>query len=501
MKKVFAFLLTLVILSTFCIFPATANDGAKISLEVLEAGFCTETVMGYIKNQSSFTHEGAAVENTAYGLMYLNASDGTFNFVVKANITNISDSPLSVSGDLAGTAEFAGLDSGIVKVFPHQEYASPAHTTLLPGKSTPAVLVCGNVSESDAKDFESCTISIGGLSLCFTKDEIITTDRICFDRPAGLMLVDGEEVSAEEAALILEIKAAAEKAVEEAAGETEEAGPDKNAPVAIVEDCSIENIQADSFVLHTKVRNISDRDFNFLTVLYQLLDEDGDTMENLTQTIVSIPAGAAIWTGDYVVRGVDINEVHAISYSGCTYKEYGAELSVNVPLQETTTFYVSDLVKNEECTMGDTISSDLVNITLKGISYEPYITHDSTTYFALESDMIFAMLELEVENVSRSRIDAVDVLNVSIDFRDGFLFNTTDYESILLHPLSNHIRFYSYGRSSRGDVIGLSPLTKQTYTLAIPCAKVVSEDTESSLSVKFVLPKDGVETIFTCVVR
>ena len=115
--------------------------------------------------------------------------------------------------------------------------------------------------------------------------------------------------------------------------------------IAVVEDCKIEDVTANSFVLHSKIRNISDKDFRNIIVNFQLLDANGDAIGSMSQMEEDVQAGQAVWTGNYTITDVDINEVDAIAYVGCRYQEYGSELtSMNIPLAEKAVFKVADLI-------------------------------------------------------------------------------------------------------------------------------------------------------------
>ena len=486
MKKILTAVLMFTMMLGFCNFTACAEGETIIEVEVLEAGFCMKTAVGYIKNESRTTINGSTTEKVTYFPLDYTPNEGKMLFVIRANICNISENSINIDQELIGAADFPGKDAVRVKTYAYQNPNSASAKTLLPGESTPAILV-SQVSGDYVAGFDGCTVAVGGASVSFDREDVPWKDSVVFDGPKSVTIVDGVEVTEGNENEIMSTQ------------EAQTATYDKNAPVAIVEDCKIENIQANSFVLHSKVRNVADRDFTYVHIRYQLLDSKGDALANLSQTVQTLPAGSAVWTGNYTVEDVNIEDVHAIVFTGSTYEEYGQPLAVNVPLKENTTFYVSALVKGEECAMGDIISTDSVNIKLTDISFEPFII-GSTTYFPAESDMIFALLEIELENVSKTRIAVTDFLNVTIDFNDGFLFGTADYESILLDEKGD-MRIFVYAKQGRGENMGLSPLTSQTYTLAIPCARLVGEDQESPLSVKFCLPDEGAEKIFTCVVR
>lgn len=276
-------------------------------------------------------------------------------------------------------------------------------------------------------------------------------------------------------------------------------------PVAVVEDCSIEDVQADSFVLNSKVRNISDRDLASISIEYQLLDANGDAIGYQSQYIENFQAGQAVWSHNFQVRGVDIDEVHSIAYISCRFKEVDGEIHNEVALAEKSQFYVADIIGGGEAVaLGESVATGMVEITLKDISFADDISgnkgHGYTTAAPAGSDMVFAILEISVKNLAKEQFETHDLLNVKLDYNDGYLYSSSDKTCYLRHESGTMLSF-TFSSISSGVKMPVTPLTTENYTLAIPCASVVAEDESSPLKVSFYLPEGNSEKVFNYTVR
>ena len=172
---------------------AADSDEAIISIEVLDAGFCKATSMGYSKNETTTTKNGVTTKKIHYNIFdydvdEVSEGEDKILFVIQANITNISDGSIIIDEQLEGTVDFKGMKEAGIYTHAFQYISSVNYNTIRSGESTPAVLVCF-LDGDYADNFKGCSVFVGGVTLDFNKDEIEIKDRIAFTPPEDVETV------------------------------------------------------------------------------------------------------------------------------------------------------------------------------------------------------------------------------------------------------------------------------------------------------------------------
>ena len=126
---------------------------------------------------------------------------------------------------------------------------------------------------------------------------------------------------------------------------TPEAKPTPEAKEAklAVEDFEITKVEREKgkFLFRVKIRNISDADLDLVEFDYQILDANGDILQDMPCGASNVEAGQAIWAGAYSVKfeGSHFDEAVAIRF----VPAFGV---VNeLPLKEKVTFQLEDYMK------------------------------------------------------------------------------------------------------------------------------------------------------------
>ncbi len=290
MKKII--LVLTVVLILFCSTAAyadTSEEGDSIvcmsndivKIEVLEIGFCDEAQMGYTESQQTWIINGETTEKTNYNDTIFPAPAGKKHFVIKAQITNLSDEPLIVSQDLSGRVIFPDGDETMIFAYPYQSMWDEKHNSIQAGASTPASFIC-TLSEEKAWYFTECSVEIAGITQHFDKENIVMTQKIAFS----------------------------------SIGKTD--APEQDTPYFDIEDCKIDEIKDQYFSIKTKVRNISGKDIEMFSVYFQILDEHEDILTTSGFAHFDIEAGQAVWSYAIQVRDVALEKVYAIRYTTAT---------------------------------------------------------------------------------------------------------------------------------------------------------------------------------------
>lgn len=156
----------------------------------------------------------------------------------------------------------------------------------------------------------------------------------------------------------------------------------------------------------------------------------------------------------------------------------------------------------ETCAIGDTISTSDMELTLSELTIVPTLVVGGINFKPLNDDMIFARFTLTVKNTSKEKLDLDEVLNVKIDYNDGYIYSTEEEDSYIINPDDPvDFRLFTCGHSSHGAIFELSPLASDTVYLGIPCAPLILEDEESPLKAVFTLPDGDGEREFELIVR
>ena len=94
----------------------------------------------------------------------------------------------------------------------------------------------------------------------------------------------------------------------------------EDVPQLAVEDFEVVRYDNDTLSFKVKLRNISDVDKESISFLYQLLDANGDILDDQLCGAASVDAGQAIWAGQYSISNdIHIEDVAAVAITSNPY--------------------------------------------------------------------------------------------------------------------------------------------------------------------------------------
>lgn len=156
----------------------------------------------------------------------------------------------------------------------------------------------------------------------------------------------------------------------------------------------------------------------------------------------------------------------------------------------------------EYAQIGETVETDVMEFTLTGFNYVYHLNpktlsekeNNSGGSLGPGKDMVFANPEFTVRNLSKESLDMRDIIQFTVDYNGGYLYNNENAWAYLVDAPG--IYWQSYGSTGRGNKLSLSPLETETYDIYIPAINLVETDTESSLVLQVILPtSDGTQEV------
>lgn len=171
-----------------------------------------------------------------------------------------------------------------------------------------------------------------------------------------------------------------------------------------------------------------------------------------------------------------------------------------------------DLVIKGEYSIGETCSTDMIELTITDICFSRNITID--TYLPTKpgsglvpSDgLTYASISFHVKNVAKGNINYKQFTNFTIDYNDGYEYkvmeNGYSYLVKIQEPLSTSKTKKFTDKIEDGYDVDLASLTESDYVINIPCAEIIGTDTESPLKIIVLMPTStGTEKIVYTVDR
>ena len=145
--------------------------------------------------------------------------------------------------------------------------------------------------------------------------------------------------------------------------------------------------------------------------------------------------------------------------------------------------------------LNDTVETDTVKLTVSEFFYADQLVGNLALAplgkLNPSDGEIWACIGLTLENIGKSQFQPYDVLNVTIDYNDGYEYSTEESTAAIISYPDLDAYYYKVG----GAGMSLSPLTSGLYSLAISCSPKLREDTESTINVIFELPcENGTKT-------
>ena len=117
--------------------------------------------------------------------------------------------------------------------------------------------------------------------------------------------------------------------------------------------------------------------------------------------------------------------------------------------------------------------------------------------------MILACLRLDITNISKETLIVRNIMDVKVDYNDGFIFNTHDKYCYLVEAEDNDpsVNTFRYDGGASGTEFKLSPLGSDKFVLAIPCAEAVAKENANPHKVVFTLQNEGHSQNYEYIIR
>lgn len=294
-----------------------------------------------------------------------------------------------------------------------------------------------------------------------------------------------------------------------------------------IEEFSIDN---DRGYRNVKFRNLSGDTIPGFLCDYILMDNSGDIIDttgHICENSLIVDDGQAFTVKDsHVMAGGDYSKIAMVKFTGYTIrevlngnilwaKEYrfidppkfirnsdgtfskysgtdGVALSDAPSAVESSD---EDITDATVYALNDTVETDTVKLTVSEFFYADQLVGNLVLAplgkLNPSDGEIWACIGLTLENIGKSTFQPYDVLNVTIDYNDGYEYSTEESTAAIISYPDLDAYYYKAG----GAGMSLSPLTSGLYSLAISCSPKLREDTESTINVIFELPcENGTKT-------
>lgn len=287
---------------------------------------------------------------------------------------------------------------------------------------------------------------------------------------------------------------------------------------------SVEEFSIDEFSNRKtiKIRNVSGTTVPCFICNYVLMDKNGDILDtggHIVTDRLMIDDGHAFTETDYalLVDG-DYSKVAMVKFTSYTLrdvldgefhwvKEYafidppvfvrnpdGSFSKRSASDEASISEALSAIEGPEEAeavvwALNDTIETDTVSLTVTEYFYEDEVYGNMMGTLGKilpDHGETWVCVGLTMENISKRQIKPYDVLDVTIDYNDGYQYRSDEAKAVIISIQNLDAYFFQAG----GSGMSLNPLTTGTYMVAISCSQKLSEDSESPIKVIFELP-DG----------
>lgn len=142
--------------------------------------------------------------------------------------------------------------------------------------------------------------------------------------------------------------------------------------------------------------------------------------------------------------------------------------------------------------MGEKLSGDNLEITVKSLEFAELLGKDNTTR-VFERDVswdkpgdgkVFSIIKFDYTNLAKEEVDMVRDVKITVDYKDGYEFVSFDESKAYIFEDDINGVFRQCCLDTGGYVMNLSPLTSGSFFIAIPVAEIVSTDTEAPIKIK-----------------
>ena len=197
----------------------------------------------------------------------------------------------------------------------------------------------------------------------------------------------------------------------------------------------------------------------------------------------------------YLMNGEKIN-FFSISEENGKLQLTGVVNNTELNINNEGVYTTKDDLPIKDLAIGDTAVTDTIEFTLNDIGFSEileknYASLDKYYEKIADDGMTFFCADIHVKNISTTEKDFKTYYSDYILKYNEYEFTTTGASTCYCYS-SNQDNGYEFtGTTSRGFCPTLAPLTEMDIHVAIPCAKVVSEDENASLQLIVTLPNES----------
>ena len=282
-----------------------------------------------------------------------------------------------------------------------------------------------------------------------------------------------------------------------------------------IEEIELSSWASGSAFITIKIRNLSTEKTSML-VYFNALDANGDILCKVEASVEDLDAGQAETTAPYKVDCA-YTDIAAIDFTNYRFEDrvYRSDGHSYDPTVTFEADFIADYIfpissgsdeavssQPVELTLGDTIKTDSVEITVYDISYQDSVKFSNNGSMGASGDKILCCLDMDFKNISKQQMSPQDYLDVKVDYNEGFIYSTADEMSYFIDQKhEGHYIFFWYGGDAQGVNSSLAPLEGSRYILAIPCVPDLAEDSTSPLKITFTLPSGETVQTYEYIVR
>ncbi len=254
-----------------------------------------------------------------------------------------------------------------------------------------------------------------------------------------------------------------------------------------------------------------------VSVKFRFLDAAGDGLLsncdaiNNMDSLPGLAAGEAAWAGGFKVDVGVVDTAESIIFDSYEVLLQGDEKSHSQSIKGTFSdppiFNLDEIIpgRANAKSMAESDAVEVDNVSVDFIDTLPMEIKGSTAFwagvkedfnFTLNDSETYAVIQFSITNLTTKEITLADIggnFFVELKFDDGFIYSTKGSKACVMTSGKELAVIGRAGSKSTriGDTIALSPLVTYDVTLYLPCAKLVSTQTEKPLVVSFHTTQTG----------
>ena len=190
-------------------------------------------------------------------------------------------------------------------------------------------------------------------------------------------------------------------------------------------------------------------------------------------------------TGDTLKDNEPIGELRLTTVNG--FKQLVGSSGVFITLEEA-----NQRRNSESKALGEKYEGENFEITIKNVSFDNVLNKNNTTR-VFERDVgqdkpgdgkIYMIINFDYTNLAKTAVDMVRDVKFTVIYKDSYEFVSFEEDKAYIFEDDINGVFRSCRLDTGGYLMELSPLTSDSFVIAIPVAEIVNTDTNSSLEIK-----------------